>query len=107
MELMAESWTEKRLDDLKAQVDRLERRTDEGFRDQRAEMDRRFDRAEARVDSRFEAVDKRFDAVDKRFDAVDKRFDALEDRFYAIHRTLILFAASMFAAMLGLFATQL
>lgn len=82
-----ERWTEERLDDLKGQVERLERRTDEGFGELRREMDRRFDK------------------VDKRFDKVDQRFEALDGRLYAIHRTLVLFLASMFAAMIGLIAT--
>ncbi len=94
MELMAERWTEERLDDLKGQVEKLERRTDAGFRELRQEMDRRFDK-----------VDGRFDKVDGRFEAIERRFDLIDGRFEAIHRTLILFLASMFAAMIGLVAT--
>lgn len=93
MELMAEGWTEERLDDLKqevgrqgARLERIEDRMDVGFRDIRQEMDRRFDK------------------VDERFDKVDRRFEAMDGRLYAIHRTLILFLASMFAAMIGLIA---
>jgi len=132
MELMTEDWTEERLDDLKGQVDRLERRTDEGFRSLREEMDRRFDQAAASVDARFKAVDQRFDLVDQRFDLVDQRFndvnqrfddvdkrldsvaqnlglidrhfDTLDGRLYAMHRTLLVFLASMFAGLLGLIA---
>lgn len=84
---MAERWTEERLDDLKGQVEKLERRTDAGFRELRQEMDRRFDK------------------VDGRFEAIERRFDLIDGRFEAIHRTLILFLASMFAAMIGLVAT--
>jgi hypothetical protein len=87
MELMAERWTEERLDDLKGQVEKLERRTDAGFRELRQEMDRRFDK------------------VDGRFEAIERRFDLIDGRFEAIHRTLILFLASMFAAMISLVAT--
>jgi tetrahydromethanopterin S-methyltransferase subunit G len=87
MELMAERWTEERLDDLKGQVERLEERTDAGFRDLRQEMDRRFDK------------------VDERFDKFDRRFEVMDGRLYAIHRTLLLFLGSMFAAMIGLIAT--
>lgn len=132
MELMAEGWTEERLDDLKGQVKRLERRTDEGFRSLREEMDRRFDQAAASVDARFEAVDQRFEVVDQRFEGVDQqfegvnqrfdfvdqrlddinghlhgidgRFEVLDGRLYAIHRTLVIFLASMFAGLLGLVA---
>ncbi len=84
---MAERWTEERLDDLKGQVEKLERRTDAGFRELRQEMDRRFDK------------------VDGRFEAIERRFDLIDGRFEAIHRTLILFLASMFAAMIGLVTT--
>lgn len=84
---MAEGWTEERLDDLKqevgkqgARLERLEDRMAAGFRDLRQEMDRRFDK-------------------------VDRRFEVMDDRLHAIHRTLILFLASMFAAMIGLIAT--
>jgi predicted nuclease with TOPRIM domain len=101
MELMAERWTEERLDDLKGQVEKLERRTDAGFRELRQEMDRRFDK----VDGRFDKVGERFDKVDGRFEAIERRFDLIDGRFEAIHRTLILFLASMFAATIGLVAT--
>jgi hypothetical protein len=94
MELMAEGWTEERLDDLKqevgrqgARLERLEDRMDAGFCDLRQEMDRRFDK------------------VDERFSKIDRRFEVMDDRLHAIHRTLILFLASMFAAMVGLIAT--
>ena len=93
MELMTERWTEERLDDLKGQVDKLERRTDAGFRELRREMDRRFDK-----------VDERFDKVDARFEAIDGRFDALHGRLDAMYRVMILFGASMFGAMASLVA---
>jgi len=56
MELMAEGWTGGRLDDLKEQVEKLERRTDEGFRELRAEMNARFDSVEARLDAMYRVM---------------------------------------------------
>ena len=94
MELMAERWTEERLDDLKGQVERLEQRTDAGFRELREEMDRRFD-----------GVDTRFDGIDRRFDGIDRRFETLEGRLYAMHRMLFLFLGSMVVATLSLTGT--
>jgi tetrahydromethanopterin S-methyltransferase subunit G len=91
-------------------IDALDHKVDEGFR----HVDQRFDQ----VDKRFEQVDKRFEQVDKRFDQVDKRFDRIEGelydlrremnaRFDSLQRTLLLFGATMFAALAGAFATQL
>jgi tetrahydromethanopterin S-methyltransferase subunit G len=101
MELMRESWTDERLDDLNERVDR------------------RFDE----VDQRFDEVDRRFDEVDRRFDSVNERFGRLEgeirelrgdvkaefalvhQRFDALHRTMVQFCGLMFATVGGLFAT--
>lgn len=87
MKLMAEGWTEERLDDLKqevgkqgARLERLEDRMDAGFRDLREEMDRRFD-------------------------GVDKRFEGLDSRLYAMHRMLFLFLGSMVVGTLSLVVT--
>ncbi len=59
MELMTESWTDRRLDEF------------------RSDVDHRFEL----VDQRFDAVDQRFDAVDQRFDAVDRKFEEVDRRF--------------------------
>jgi hypothetical protein len=82
MEMMTSGWTDERMDDLKHQVDELSRRTEDGFRDMRREMD-------------------------SRFNGVDARLDAMNERFDGMQRTLIMFGAAMFAAMIGLIATQL
>lgn len=89
-------WTDDRMDDLRSQVESLALCVDEGFRELRTEM--RELRAEMR-EMRTE-MNARFDAVNARFDSVNARFDAMQ-------RVMIMFAASMFAAMLGLIATQL
>ena len=74
MHVMArESWTDDRLDDLNAKVDR-------GFE----QVDRRFEE----VDRRFEQIDKRFEQVDNRFEQVDKRFEKVEDEFKAVRREM-------------------
>jgi archaellum component FlaC len=72
MQVMArETWTDERLDDLNAKVDR-------GFE----QVDKRFEQ----VDKRFEQVDKRFEQVDRRFEQIDKRFERVEDEFKAVRR---------------------
>jgi predicted nuclease with TOPRIM domain len=72
MQLMTESWTDGRLDDLCKRVDDGFRQVDEHFR----HVDERF----KHVDERFRHVDERFKQVDERFRQVDDRFDRLEDR---------------------------
>jgi archaellum component FlaC len=62
MQTMRESWTDERLDDLNAKVDR-------GF---------------ARVDERFQRVDERFDKIDERFDRVDRHFERVDEEFKAV-----------------------
>ncbi|MFL5901504.1 MAG: hypothetical protein ACJ75S_09955 [Solirubrobacterales bacterium] len=96
MESMTSSWTDDRMDDLKHQVGELGRRTDEGFLAIRSEMDHRFD-----------GMERRFDAMDRRFESMDRRFESMNARFDATQRAILVLAASMFSAMLGLIATQL
>ena len=99
METMRESWTDERLDDFAAHVDR---RFDE--------VDRRFDE----VDRRFEEVDRRFDRVDHRLDKVDSHLERIDGRLDAIQRSMfhgvIVLTGGMlagFSGILVLIATQL
>jgi hypothetical protein len=100
MQTMRESWTDERLDDF------------------RAEVNRRFDG----VDRRFDGVDRRFDAVDHRFDRVEGEirdlrldmkagFERMDDRFERLYRLLITvggaFIGTLIVAFAGLIATQL
>jgi len=118
MELMQQSSTDKRLDDLNVKVDH------------------RF----AQVDHRFEQIDLRFGQIDQRFEQIGQRFDRVEaelrmlrvdtknefvalrgemkagfermeerldERFDGLHRLMIQFCGLMIAAIVGLFATQL
>ncbi len=78
---MTSRWTDDRMDDLKHQVDELGRRMEEGFAEQRKEMNARFDRLERSLEVRFEKVDERFDKVDERFDKVDERFERVDAKF--------------------------
>lgn len=96
---MRESWTDKRLDDFRAGVNR-----------RFGEVDRRFDE----VDRRFEQVDARFDRVDARFDRVDAKFDAMNERFDSMYQLILRLGigfgtamVALFAALLGIIATQL
>ena len=90
MELMAERWTEERLDDLKGQVEKLERRTDAGFRDQRSEMGG----LHAEIADLRKGMDARFDRLGER----------LETRFDTMVYALIAFGGAMFAGMASLVA---
>ena len=60
---MRESWTDERLDDF------------------RAEVNRRFDE----VYRRFDEVDRQFEQVDRRFEQVDRRFEKLEGEIHQLH----------------------
>jgi tetrahydromethanopterin S-methyltransferase subunit G len=80
-----ESWTDERLDDFRAEVNR-----------------------------RFNEVDRRFDQVDQRFDSVESELQRVNDRFDGMHRTMIHGFVAMIgaivagnAALIGLVATQL
>ena len=64
MEAMRQSWTDERLDDLSANVDR------------------RFDQ----VDRRFDQVDRRFEQVDRRFEQVDRRFEQVEGQVVSLRQ---------------------
>jgi len=79
---MRESWTDERLDDFRAETAR-----------------------------RFDAVDRQFEKVEagtKEMRAeTHLRFDRIESRIDALQRTIIFSNAAIFAAVLGVFATQL
>jgi predicted nuclease with TOPRIM domain len=81
MALMArEAWTDERLDDLAARVDRGFDRVDADIRELRAEMKTGFER----IDDRFERIDDRFERIDGRFERIDGRFERIDDRFSAM-----------------------
>jgi hypothetical protein len=69
--------------------------------------DSRLDDFAKHTDQRFDAVDRRFDAVDRRFDKVDVELREIRGGIGALNRTIIGAGAAMFAALLGLIATQL
>jgi flagellar capping protein FliD len=82
MPAMREAWTDERLDDLNAKVDR-------GF---------------DRLDARFDRVDERFERMEER---MDTRFERMEERFDSLQRTMIQGGVVVIAALIGLIATQL
>jgi hypothetical protein len=101
MESMRESWTDGRLDDLNAKVDRgfargatevhaLRGETRTEFTALRGEMQNGFGELRGEMKAGFERMEERF----------DERFDAL-------HRLMIQFCGLMLAALVGLIATQL
>jgi hypothetical protein len=91
MELM--NWTDERMDDLKSQVVEMDRRIDTRLE----QVDRRFEHLEERMDEGFREL---------RVEMREMRTE-MNTRFGAMLRVMIVFGASMFAAMLGLIATQL
>jgi hypothetical protein len=86
IESMRESWTDKRLDDLNDKVDRGFERVDADLRLQRVETRTEFTALRGEMKSGFERVDERFEAL---------------------HRLLIQIGSVIFAALIGLIATQL
>lgn len=82
MEAMRQSWTDDRLDDFRADVNR-----------------------------RFDEVDRQFDKVDRRFDKVDAELGRVNDRLDSLHRTLLQMAGgtivTLIAGFAGVIATQL
>ena len=82
-----EKWTDERLDDLSATVDR-------GFSEVKTEMREGF----ARMEAHFEKIDKRFEKIDDRFETVDSRF-------HDLNRILIGAGAVVIATLLGALLT--
>jgi hypothetical protein len=87
-----ENWTDERLDEFGAHVDR------------------RFDA----VDRRFDEVDRRFGEVDRRLDKVDHHLERLDDRLGSMQKTMVNGFVGMtaaivagFVAIMGLIVTQL
>jgi hypothetical protein len=73
-------------------LDALSRQLSEGF---------------ARMDERFKQIDERFKKVDERFKQVDERLNRLEGRFDAYVRGQWQVGGMIFAALLGVIATQI
>ncbi|HEX8753004.1 MAG TPA: hypothetical protein VF731_06265 [Solirubrobacterales bacterium] len=109
-----DSWTDERLDDLNTKVDRGFVQVDQRFDRFQGDVDRRFDEVNKRFDEvnerfvRFEAsVDRRFENVERQLEGVNERFDAMLDRFAQLTYVLMGSMGVIFAALLGVFATQL
>jgi hypothetical protein len=73
--------------------------------------DERMDDFAAHVDKRFDAVDQRFEAVDQRFDRVEAELHALRAEtkggFDATHRLMLQSSIAIVVALIGLIATQI
>lgn len=61
----------------------------------------------SRLDDFAKHTDQRFDAVDQRFDKVDAELREIRAGIGALQRTIIGAGSAMFAALLGVIATQL
>ena len=77
MEAMREAWTDERLDDFRADVNR-----------------------------RFDEVDQRFDKVDKRFDKIDVELPRINDRLDAMNRAIVYGAVTLSGSMVAGFLTM-
>ncbi len=86
MELMRESWTDKRLDDLNDRVDRGFERVDAEVRALRVETRTEFTALRGEMKTSFERMDERFEAL---------------------HRLLIQVGCVLTTALIGVIATQL
>ena len=81
-----EKWTDERLDDLNAKVDK-------GFAETKAGMREGFTRVDADIrELRGE--------MNARFEKVDKRFEKINDRFDAQNRAMFGFAVAIILAMI-------
>ena len=102
MAVMArEAWTDERLGDLSAGMDKGFDRLDADIREVRSEI------REVRSDMK-----KGFDGTNARFDATNARFDEMNARFDSMQRTMIIGFVTLFASIVasvigGLLATQL
>lgn len=86
-----EKWTDERLDDLNAKVDK-------GFAETKAEIREGFGRVDAEIrDLRTE--------MNARFEKVDERFEKLDGRFDSFYKVLVIAAAVVIAALISLGAT--
>jgi uncharacterized protein YPO0396 len=97
MQAMRESWTDDRLDDLNAKVDRGFERVDAELHALRTETRTEFTAVRAEMKAGFDRVDERFERLDER----------LDDRFDAMYRLMLHLGGGMLAALIGLIATQL
>lgn len=80
-------------------LDALSRQVSEGF----ARMEERF----KQTDERFKRVDERFKQIDERFKGFDARLERIEARFDAFNRAQWQVGGMIFAALLGVLATQI
>jgi len=76
MQTMREKWTDERLDDLSAKVDRGFERVDSDIRELRGEMNARFD-------------------------AMDRRLDAMNRTIEGLTRTMLWFAGALLIAIVA------
>jgi hypothetical protein len=63
-----DAWTDERLDDLAAGIDKRFDRVDADIRELRSDMKKGF-----------EGVDKKFEGIDQKFERMDARFDSLQN----------------------------
>ncbi len=102
MEAVREKWTDERLDDLNAKVDRGFERIDADLRAFRVEARTEFVALRGEMKAGFDRVDERFERMDERFERMEARFD---ERFESLHRLLFRCAVVLIVALVGLNAS--
>ena len=81
------------LDEVKTQIRDLSVAVDQHVRGLRADMDRRFNEVDTRLDrmdGRLDKMDERLDRMDGRLGVIDKRLDGHDSRFDSVDRQLAL-----------------
>ncbi|MBK5219259.1 MAG: hypothetical protein JJE35_05685 [Thermoleophilia bacterium] len=89
MEAMRESWTDERLDDFRANVDR------------------RFDEVNQHMDAGFTRVDGELRRINGRLDAINDRLDGMHRVMFQAAVALVVGLLGTMAALVGVIATQI
>jgi hypothetical protein len=108
MELMTERWTDDRMDDLKRQVEGLDSRMEQGFREVRKEIGGLRSDVEGQIGGLRSGMESQIGGLRGEMTGLrsemDMRFDRLDTRLDTLVYAIVGFGASMFAAMMGLIA---
>jgi hypothetical protein len=91
---MTES-NEGRLDDLSNRVDRIEKKTDDGF----SRVDTKFERLERKMDQGFARMDAKFEAF-------NQRFDTMYQTLFRASWALVVGILGLLGVLIGVIATQ-
>jgi hypothetical protein len=97
MEAMRQSWTDDRLDDFRAEMNRR-------FDEANGEMNRRFDEANGEMNRRFDEAN---GEMNRRFNKVEIEMHRMSDHMDGMARTLVFGFIAMTSAMLAGYAATI